>query len=550
MRRLILIPFLFIASGAFAQNTLDVAVSSEMGRAMKELHEPGYPLPYYIGITGTDMDDVNSECDMGALNWSEHWEGRIITPDVRVGSYAFDNHPNPEPQGFIGSWVSQDDNLFALRHDLWLGLDESYKRGAADFLRKEALRVRNGKREYDTDDLSHEKPVRVAIPSGGAFSDGISQEKMNDLCRRASAVFRSSPALIQGNVSLEHRHEDSRFYNSEGSDVHLNEDITRMELTASLVSPDGMRLYSSRSFVALSSATLPPADKMISEAGEMISDLNQLREAHSTSPFGAPALIDPSIASAIALSLGLTLSGEEERNSSGAQIFRGKMGKIVFSKELSLVDDPGASVFNGVPLVGGYSYDAEGVPAQKVTLVAHGLLKGFLLSRYPVIGFLHSNGHARADAGYWPKGLPSNLFLRATHAVSHEKLIAQLMRASRQEGKSYGLWIRRARGFVQENSASGEESLRVMPELLYLVDSKTGKLTLVRGLDMVGTPLGLLSHVLEEGSDMRASGHLVQWVPISVVAPSLLLSQVELQRSKEAPVKPPILPPPSNDDRH
>jgi hypothetical protein len=118
------------------------------------------------------------------------------------------------------------------------------------------------------------------------------------------------------------------------------------------------------------------------------------------------------------------------------------------------------------------------------------------------------------------------------------------MRAAREEEKPYGLWIRGLRGFVQENSANGEESLRIMPELIYLVDSKTGKSTLVRGLDMVGTPLGLLSHVLEAGSDMKGSNHILQWVPISVVAPSLLLSQVELQRSKETPIKPPILPAP------
>jgi hypothetical protein len=102
------------------------------------------------------------------------------------------------------------------------------------------------------------------------------------------------------------------------------------------------------------------------------------------------------------------------------------------------------------------------------------------------------------------------------------------------------------RAFTQENSASGEESLRIMPELVYLVNAKTGKLTLVRGLDLVGTPLGFFNHVLGEGKDMTATNHLLGWIPVSVVSPSLLLSQVELQRSKETPVKPPILPAPSH----
>ena len=177
MKALLGIVLFLIPTTSMAQSTLDVAVSSEMGRAMKELHEPGYPLPYYISLTMADVDDLDAECDMGALNWSQYWSGRAMTSDVRVGSYAFDNHPNPEPRGFVGSWISRDDNLFALRHDIWLNLDESYKSATSDFLRKEALRVRDGKREYDTDDLSHEKMVLFKTPSPVVFSGGFNQKK-------------------------------------------------------------------------------------------------------------------------------------------------------------------------------------------------------------------------------------------------------------------------------------------------------------------------------------------------------------------------------------
>lgn len=545
MKKLIACVFLIIPALSSAQESvLDVAVSSEMARATKELREPSYPLPYYVAMTAADEDDWDLECDMGALNWSQRFSGRVLTPDVRVGSPALDNHPNPEPMGFIGSWISRDENLFALRHDLWLSLDESYKSAVASFLRKEALRVRDGKREYDTDDLSPEKPTIWKSPFPRVFERTNFHRAMDPLCRNVSSVFRAYPALIEGNVSIERHATASRFYNSDGSRVRSFSDATRIELHAAAISKDGMRLYASRNFVSLSSNSWPSPDKLALEARSMISDIKRLRVAPSTSPFGAPALVDPSIASAIVLSLGLGLTGEAERNPAGAQIFRGKIGKIVFSKDISLEDDPTASVFNGVPLVGGFVYDAEGVLAQKVLLVSHGTLKNLLLSRYPVIGFPRSNGHARAATGYWPQALPSNLFLRARKSSSQNKLMKLLMRAAREEGKPYGLWVRRLRGFAEENSASGEESLRIMPELVYLVNARTGKQTLVRGLDLVGTPLGFLSHVLNEGSDVKSGDHLVNWVPISVITPSLLLSQVELQRSKETPVKPPILPPP------
>lgn len=545
MRKLFWVGLLILPCRSFAQNSMvGVIVSSEIAKAMTHLREPGYPLPYFISINVSDVDNWDSECDMGALNWSEHWRGRSLFSDLRVGSYALDNHRNPSPLGILGSWISLDDNSFALKHDLWLGLDDSYKSAAAQFLRKEALRVRNGKREYDTDDLSHESPV-VFTPAFPPLSKGVvSYREMRKLCQNLSQVFAQKPSLIQGNVSIERRRTLSRFYNSEGTRIHSFLDVFHTQLHIAAISKDGMKLYVARNFVSLSSAALDSEPLIKAQAQQMISEMDSLLVASSTSPFNAPALIDPSVTSAIVLSLGLNFSGEAERNPSGAQIFRGKIGKIVFSRDLTLIDDPWEKFFNKTPLVGSYSYDAEGVKAQKVLLVDKGRLKNFLLSRYPVIGFPRSNGHARADVGSYPRAMPSNLFLEAKHGYSQAKLMKILRKELRKEGKPYGLWIRQMRAFTQENSASGEESLRIMPELVYLVNAKTGKLTLVRGLDLVGTPLGFLNHVLGEGKDMTATNHLLGWVPISVVSPSLLLSQVELQRSKETPVKPPILPAP------
>ncbi len=540
-----LIGLLISPCHSFAQSsTVGVVVSSEIAKAMTQLHEPGYPLPYFISINVSDVDNWDSECDMGALNWSEHWRGRSLFSDIRVGSYALDNHQNPSPLGILGSWISLDDDSFALKHDLWLGLDDSYKSAAAQFLRKEALRVRNGKREYDTDDLSHE-PAAVFTPAFPPLARGVvSYRKMRKLCRNLSQVFAQKPSLIQGNVSIERRRILSRFYNSGGTRIHSFLDVFHTQLNIAAISKDGMKLYVARNFVSLSSATLESESPIKSQAQQMISEMDSLLVASSTSPFNAPALIDPSVTSAIVLSLGLNFSGEAERNPSGAQIFRGKVGKIVFSRDLTLIDDPLDKFFNETPLVGSYSYDAEGVKARKVLLVRNGRLKNFLLSRYPVIGFPRSNGHARGDVGSYPRAMPSNLFLEARQGYSQAKLMKILRKELRKEGKPYGLWIGQMRAFTQENSASGEESLRIMPELVYLVNAKTGKRTLVRGLDLVGTPLGFLNHVLGAGKDMTASNHLLGWVPISVVSPSLLLSQVELQRSKEAPVKPPILPAP------
>jgi hypothetical protein len=276
----------------------------------------------------------------------------------------------------------------------------------------------------------------------------------------------------------------------------------------------------------------------------MLEDLKSLMVAQTTSPFSAPAIIDPTIAAVVILTLGQSLSGEEQRNPAGAQIFRDKMGRAVLHHELSLEDDPTLESFGGLALAGRYEFDEQGLPAQKVVLIDKGVLQGFLLSRYPVIGFPRSNGHGRGLPGTLAQGFPGTLILRSSQGLSQERLLGLLREECHKRGKPYGLWGRKLRTFFQNQAASGHSSMRLMPGLLYLVEATTGRLTLVRDLDMVGTPLALVNNILKAGDDSRAH-NLMARVPVSVVVPSLLLGDVELQRAQTKPEKAPILSPPS-----
>ncbi len=513
-------------------------MDAELARA-SSMTTAGYQSPYYVSLTAIDLSYRDLRCAMGAQRASVEYRQRLVTPDLRVGGRDLDNHPVAPSGGFVARHVNFEDDEFALRHALWRQLDAAFKNASADFLRKQALRVRRGKTEYDTDDLSLETPrVRQAEPGESPWP----AEGLRSLCLEASREFRAEPGLLQADVGVKNQRVWSRLRDTEGSRVGFGRETAEVELEAVALSSDGMRLSASRRFLATTRRGLPGRDAVRAAAREMMDDLAALKVALTTSPFSAPALLDPSVSAAVMLAIGSRLTGEEQRNPNGAQIFRDKLGKPVLPEDLTLEDDPTVAVREGEALAGYYEFDDQGVPAQRVVLVEGGLLKGLLLSRYPVIGFPRSNGHGRAAPGLAPSGSPGSLFLKTSRPLPQERLLELLREECRRRGKSRGLWVRKLRSWSQQQGTGGQGSIRISG-LIYLVEADSGALTLVRDLDFVGTPLTLMGNVLRAGDDPQAH-HFMAGVPVSVVVPSLLLGDAELQRAETKPENPPVLPPP------
>ncbi|MBI5882872.1 MAG: hypothetical protein HZB91_07205 [Elusimicrobia bacterium] len=524
---------------ALPQDALDSAMSFELARS-GGLKDEGYPPPYYVGLAATDLETKERVCVMGRERYAADRRQRILTPDIRVGSPGMDNHPVGMPSDMAGRSVPFENDLFALRHGLWRLMDLAYKSASADYLRKQALRVSRGKAEYDFDDFSREAPNRSArAPDRG----GWDRERIERLCLEGSRAFRKAPGLLHAEVSTALSREDWRVRDTEGLSVDFSRDIAEIELEAVDIATDGLKVAVNSRFLAAAEIGLPGLGEVEGAVREMMADLAALKVAVTTSPFDAPAVLDPSIVAAVVLSVGTRLSGEEQRNPSGTQVFRDKLGTPVLSPILTLVDDPTLVSFRNRPLLGTYAFDNQGIPGQRVVLIERGILKGFLLSRYPVIGFPRSNGHGRRAPGYLAVGTPGNLILSARETVSEEKLFELLRKELKRRDKPYGLWVRKLGGFSQSQSTGRQDALRVSARLVYMVEAKTGKKTLVRNLDVVCTPLTLMENILAAG-DRSEVTDLVAGVPVSVVAPSLLVSGVELQRSEAKPEKAPILPPP------
>jgi hypothetical protein len=197
---------------------------------------------------------------------------------------------------------------------------------------------------------------------------------------------------------------------------------------------------------------------------------------------------------------------------------------------LDVVDDPGLKSYAGKGLVGAYAVDDEGVPAQAVNLVTDGKLESYLLGREPVRDFPQSNGHGRAGITGAARPSLGVLKISAKDGVTDDELNKKLMDMAKDRGLKNVY-------FVQ--TLGGE----MTPRLLYRVSSD-GKRELVRGaaLDEVDQR-ALRSSVEAAGKDLYVANYFGD-VPVTMLAPALLLSDATVKRANEKNDKLPFYPPP------
>lgn len=529
-----------LAAPAGAEDALDRALSVELGRAKRELRDEGFSPIYYAAADVWDFEERQAWAQLGQPVAQTVQKQRIVLFDVRVGGRELDNHPLEPKADYMGQSVPVTEDEGALRHAFWRLLDGAYKTASGDYLRKRASRVQKGKADYDADDLAPEPAHRRRLPPPARTDAGPA---LAAAVAAISAPLRGAPGAVFAGSNAQWARSAKRRRDTDGAAVDTLDELFVVDLVVEGVAADGMRQTVNRELFARSLERAPDI-AMLRAAGESARDeLTELLSASSTAPFNAPALVDSDVAGALFLSLAQRLTGEEVRNPAGAQTFRGRLGERVLPEDLSLSDDPRQRDFRGQPLLGGYDYDDQGVPARRANLLERGRLTGLLLSRYAAKGFPRSNGHARAAPGRIPLAAPANLLLTTSRPVEIAVLLARLREEARRRGLPHGLWIRGVNSWTQEQSGGGQGSIRVKAGI-WLVPVDGAAPQRVRDLDLVGTPLAMLGGILAAGDDARVWSDSLGGIPVSVAAPSLLLGDAELQRSQAQPEKPPLLPAP------
>jgi len=310
-----------------------------------------------------------------------------------------------------------------------------------------------------------------------------------------------------------------------------------------------MELPLHQTYMSFRADGLPDEAALARDVARMIDTLQKLTKAPLAEPYTGPAILSCR-ASAVFFHeiFGHRVEGQRQKNEDEAQTFKKKVNQAVLPDFLSVYSDPNQKQLGQTELVGYYPFDDEGVRARRVTVVQNGILKEFLMSRTPIAGFDHSNGHGRRQQGYPVVARQSNLIVESSKSVSRDALKKMLIEQIKAANKPYGLFFDDIEGGFTFTQRVIPNAFNVRPTVVYRIYAD-GREELVRGVDLIGTPLTSFSKIIAADDDVTVfngiCGAESGWVPVSASAPGLLIAQIEVQRKEKSQERAPLLPAPS-----
>jgi TldD protein len=560
MRRIAVLVLLVAtsASAAPAKDPVLDAMVTELSRSMRSLRLPGYEAPYFVSYAVTEHEDLDLLARHGALHGNSHTRNRRAYVEVRVGDYKFDNtadeqlagddNPGGEEVYEPGNDVAIDDDGNALRGQLWLLTDTRYKQALALLNQKRGQRATTMVEDANLPSFARAKPVQHFDRPGAA--PGTSPvERWSAELRAASTAFASHPAIFDDAVALSVQHERRWLVTSEGTRLYTERTIWGVTVECNVRADDGQVITHSQAWYGANEVELPQGKTLLGHIERLAAEAEALRSAPVIDPYTGPAiLLEDATGVLFHEVIGHRLEGERLSDDEEGHTFKGQLGQRVIPDFLDVLDDPTQKVHEQHALNGHYDFDDEGVPAQPVTLIDRGVLRAFLTSRRPVTGQTRSNGHGRAEGAFDPMARMGVTMVRSHKQVPMKRLEEMLVEEARRQGKPYGLVIVDVTGGDTNTGASGYQAFRGAPQLVYKVDARKGTRQLVRGVEMVGTPLSSINKIIATSDSTGLfngfCGAESGYVPVSVLAPAVLMSEIELQRSQRTRQKPLILPPP------
>jgi TldD protein len=532
------------------KSSIDVvlkAMQGELSRATAALAKTE-PAPYFLSYTVYDQNMVVLVGAYGSLLTNAALQRRQADVTMRVGTPALDNtHGQSRASGVTSGTLPQGDDADALARVLWELTDREYKRAAPAFLNVKTNTAVRAEEEDKSPDFSKESAVTHAAEA--AMPPAFDRASWEGEIRRLSRAFRKYPDVYFGTVVLQVQNSSARLVSSEGAAVLTPSASTRLVMEAQTRADDGMELLRVETFQAPTANGLPSEAELTAKVDKMAADLKALRNAPVAEPYDGPALLSGRAAAVFFHEVvGHRLEGHRQRDEEEGQTFTKKVNQEVLPRFLSVADDPTIQELAGVKLAGSYAFDNEGTPAQRVEVIQNGVLKNFLMSRMPIKNFSQSNGHGRNQPGLMPTGRQGNLIVTSSQAVAEAQLRQKLIDEVKKQGKAYGLYFDDIQGGFTLTQRSLPQAFQVLPVIVYRIYADGRPDELVRGVDIVGTPLAALTRIMVTGDQQHVfngvCGAESGQVPVAAVAPAMLFSEMEVQKRAHAHERPPILPPP------
>jgi TldD protein len=535
---------------AAAPPTLLDILNDELQRNFSVLKQKADPAPYYMSYTVTEEDSQILSASLGSLTNRRHRHLRFLDVTIRVGSPKLDNYHivNGQRSRFTsGAIMPLDDVPDAIRQKVWLETDRTYRLAARRLIEIKSNAESKVKQEDDSDDFSIEPPsVHEELPPRPHYPD----DEWIDNLRRWSAELSHTTGVLNSSVVLAVERETKSMVSTEGTRLVDGRNFTSISISARGKAADGMDLAAMQDFQGADLSRMPKPEVIEAAVKRVSTDLAGLLNAPTVEPFIGPAILSGRAAGVFFHEIfGHRVEGHRQKDEAEGQTFTKAIGTAVLPDFLSVVFDPTRKSIDSTDLNGTYSYDDEGIKAAPVVVVEDGILKTFLMSRSPIHGFDHSNGHGRRQPGAEIVSRQSNLIVESKKTVSASRLREMLLAEIKRQNKPYGLYFQQVTGGYTLTQRRGLQAYTVIPLIVYRVYPDGRPDELVRGADIVGTPLSSFAKILvtSDQSDVfngycgAESGN----VPVSAVSPALLVSEIEIQKKDHSQDRPPLLTAPT-----
>jgi TldD protein len=544
--------FTSLGKGQVVPSLLSAPADAKGGNTNSSSPDQQLP-PYFLSYSVSDASFVAIRAQYGALIDNSAGRTRVADVQVRIGSPALDNtHGTHRASAVNTLQLPLGDDREALQRSLWLATNTGYGNALDNYLRVKTESQVRAKEEDTSPDFSEQTPqTYIGAVAPPVVIDRAAWEQR---VRKLSKIFRDYPDVYQNMVLLTVQNETDYFASSEGSQIVTPHLQARLVVVAVTRADDGMDLFREQTFEAETAGGLPTQSDLEAAMRALGQSLEALRKAPVTEPFDGPAILSGRAAAVFFHEvLGHRLEGQRQRGDEEGQTFTKDVGKDVLPSFLSVVDDPTRTMFGNTWLSGSYQYDDEGQKAERVDLIQDGVLKNFLMSRLPIASFNASNGHGRAETGHVPTGRQGNLIVSSTKTVSEADLRKQLIEEAKKQGKPYGLYFEDISSGFAVTQRSSPQAFQVIPLVVWRVYVDGRPDELVRGVSIVGTPLAAMKSIVATGDKSEVfngeCGAESGTIPVSAVAPAMLLSSIETQRQPQGTARPPILPIPGAEER-
>jgi TldD protein len=533
------------------QDKLIEILSQEINREMSILKNQVTPV-YYLSYRVDDINTRSISTSFGSITNSNHSKTRLLTITLRVGKPELDNfHPlrgNYASMNINTDFPLTDDSL-AIKQMLWLATNDAYQQAVNNFTKVKTNIAVKTEEEDKSPDFILSSPNIYTDPPINLSTLVFDSVQWVERLKKYSGRFLSDSSIFDGSSSFHLYAERKYFVSSTGDKIAQNRTAAHVYISGIIKASDGMELPLTSAYFASTPARLENDAKMSRDADELVKNLVTLKNAPVAEPFSGPALLSGKAASVFFHEIfGHRIEGQRMRNENDAQTFKKKVNEPVLPSHFSVYSDPRQAVFNNTDLNGYYLFDDEGSAGKKVKVVEGGILKDFLMSRTPINKFLYSNGHGRAQAGKQPTARQSNLIVTTSQPLSDKQLREELIKLIKVQNKPYGYLFQEVIGGFTQTSRFNPNAFNVIPTLVYRIYADGRPDEMVRGVDLIGTPLSMFAQIDKAGDHPEVfngtCGAESGGVPVSAVSPEILVKTIETQKKMKSQERSFILPRP------